>query len=179
LGRDRFRQVGRPGADLRPRRQRGGFGSLPFLVRGRVPEARAASSPRRFPVSNPYEDDEAIPPPWSGEFELAQLLQHPNARVRALARYLREALGWTTRDTFTGEYVSHLCGYVYRLADGTFDLSRIQPGAGEGWDGSLAWERYYQGRGPAPHRILYVESRRAVPPRLRDPEAPGGRPHAV
>jgi hypothetical protein len=89
------------------------------------------------------------------------LLQHPNARVRAVARHLREGLGWTTRDSFTGEYVSHLYNYVEPQPDGTYDLSRIRPGAGEPWDDFLVAEHYRQGRGPAPHRILYVESRRA------------------
>ena len=61
-------------------------------------------------MSNPSNNlGEGIMPPRTGEFELSQLLQYPNGRVRALARHLREVLGWTTRDSFTGEYISHLC----------------------------------------------------------------------
>ena len=113
-------------------------------------------------MDNPQSLGEGIAPPRAGDFDLSYLLQYPNGQVRALAQHLREALGWTTRDSFTGEYISHLYNYVERRADGTYDFSRIRPGAGEG-DGRdfLATVRYNEGRGPAPHRILYVESRSA------------------
>lgn len=104
---------------------------------------------------------EGIQPPRTGEFELAQLLQYPNGRVRALARHLRETLRWTTRDSFTGEYISHLFNYVEPRSDGTFDCSRIQSGAGQDAEGRdfLARHRFHEGRGPDPMRIIYVESR--------------------
>ncbi len=89
------------------------------------------------------DQSEQILPPYTGEYDLIHLMQYPNARVRALAGLLRTTFGWTTRDTFTGEYIGHLCNYVELVADGSYDFSRIQ------------------GRGPAPHRIIYIETRRA------------------
>lgn len=117
-------------------------------------------------MDNPQSLGEGINPPRTGEFDLSQLLQYPNGQVRALAQHLRENLGWTTRDSFTGEYISHLYNYVERRADGSYDCSRIQPGAGEGGDSFLANLHYQQGRGPAPHRIVYIESRGAFARRV-------------
>lgn len=113
-------------------------------------------------MSNPNDSfGEGIMPPRTGDFELSQLLQYPNGRVRALARHLREVLGWTTRDSFTGEYISHLYNYVEQTGGGNFDCSRIQPGAGHDAHSQnfIANNRFREGRGPDPLRIIYVESR--------------------
>jgi len=104
---------------------------------------------------------EGINPPRTGDFDLSQLMQYPNGRVRALARHLHERLGWTIRDSFTGEYISHLYNYVEAGPNGSFDCSRIQPGYGHEAHSQhfIAENRFRQGRGPDPLRILYVESR--------------------
>lgn len=73
-----------------------------------------------------------IAPPRTGEYQLSQLMQYPNAFVRALAHHLRHEFGFVNSDSFAGEYISHLCNFVERGADGRFDFSRIQAGAGEG-----------------------------------------------
>lgn len=111
------------------------------------------------PINNP---NGGIQPPRTGEFELSQLLQYPNERVRALAQHLHEVLGWTTRDSFTGEYISHLYNYVEQGEDGNFNCSRIQSGAGQESQGRhfLAQHRFNEDRGPNPLQIIYVESRR-------------------
>lgn len=112
-------------------------------------------------MDNPNNFGENVPPPRTGEFELTQLLQYPNGRVRALARHLRENLGWTTRDSFTGEYISHLYNYVASSGDGNFNCSRIQPGAGHDAHSQnfIAASRFRAGTGPDPLQIVYVESR--------------------
>jgi len=64
------------------------------------------------------DQSEQILPPHTGEYDLIHLMQYPNGRVRALAGLLRTTFGWTTRDTFSGEYITYLCNYVERAADG-------------------------------------------------------------
>lgn len=108
-------------------------------------------------MSNPSIDNDQIMPPRTGEFELSQLLQYPNSRVRALASFLRERLHWTTRDSFTGEYVSHLLNYVERDTNGNYDFSRLQVGLSR--DQNIAWSHYRAGTGVNPLRAIYVESR--------------------
>jgi hypothetical protein len=110
------------------------------------------------------DQSEQILPPYTGEYDLIHLMQYPNGRVRALAGLLRTTFGWTTRDTFSGEYIAYLCNYVERAADGSYNFSRIQPT--DHSDLYLATVRYNQGRGPAPHRITYVETRRAFARRV-------------
>src|SRR5262249_50481423 len=102
-----------------------------------------------------------IAPPRTGEFDLSQLLQYPNGRVRTLAHHLRDVLGWTTHDSFTGEYISHLYNYVESEANGSYNCSRIQSGAGHVSHSTdvIAWGRFRQGEGPNPLQIIYVESR--------------------
>src|SRR5437667_763946 len=110
------------------------------------------------------EENEQILPPHTGEFDLIQLIQYPNARIRALSELLRSNFGWTIRDTFTGEYISQLYNYVERAADGTYDFSRIQ--STDSSNLFLATVHYNQGRGPAPHRIIYIETRRTFARRV-------------
>jgi hypothetical protein len=112
-----------------------------------------------FQMSLP-DNDEPILPPRTGEYDLSQLLQYPNARVRVLARLLNTTFGWTIRDSFTGEYISHLCNYIDRNSDGTYDFRRIQPT--EHSSLFLATLHYNNGTGPAPHRIVYIETRRSL-----------------
>jgi len=112
-------------------------------------------------MDNPTNFGEGVNPPRTGEFDLSQLLQYPNGRVRAIARHLHEVLRWTTRDSFTGEYISHLYNYVQPAANGGFDCSRIQSGAGHASHSRdfIAWSHYREGVGPNPLQIIYVESR--------------------
>lgn len=115
-------------------------------------------------MDNPNNAGEGIAPPRTGEFPLAQLMQYPNAVVRALAHHLRHEFGFWNADSFTGEYICHLYNFVERGPDGRFDFARIQAGAGEG-DGRqsrVSVVRYNEGHGPAPHRIEYIQSRSAI-----------------
>lgn len=112
---------------------------------------------------NPNAHGHGIAPPRTGEYQLSQLMQYPNRQVCALAHHLRHEFGWWNSDSFTGEYITHLCNFVEQGPSGRFDFSRIQAGAGEG-DGHqslVSVVRNHDGRGPAPHRIEYIESRAA------------------
>lgn len=91
-------------------------------------------------MNNPNNNyGEGIQPPRTGDYELSQLLQYPNARVRALAEFLRNGLHWTTRDSFTGECISHLINYVEQNSDGSFNFSRIHSGSTA--EQNIAWYR--------------------------------------
>lgn len=74
---------------------------------------------------------EAIKPPWTGEWTLAQLSVHPNSRVQAVAqRLLGPPFNYLREDTFTGQLINRLCEFVQALPGGRYDASRIQ----EGWN---------------------------------------------
>jgi len=101
---------------------------------------------------------EDIQPPRTGDWDLTQLLNYPNARVRSLTKFLQREFGYFIIDSFTGEYISLLCEYVDPTPNGGYDFSRLQRGIGQ-TDNYLAWLRFNNHEGPPPWRILYVESR--------------------
>ena len=71
--------------------------------------------------------NEAIKPPWTGQFWFRNLLVHPNTRVQALARHLlAPPFNYIPDDRLCGQMISRLCDYFIDYRDGRYNCSRIR-----------------------------------------------------